>query len=63
MSAKPGKVKSPGAVEKVNGQFRLKAEARPADDSALLAKGNLKMDELAAVVGRLLERVKVLEEG
>ncbi len=63
MSGLKVKIKTPDAVEKVNGQFRLKVYARPADDAALLAKSNLKVDELAAVVGRLLERVKVLEEG
>lgn len=62
MSALKGKLKAPGTVEKVNGQFRLKVDARPTDDAALLAKGNLKMDELVTVVGRLLERVGELEE-
>lgn len=63
MSGLKVKIKTPGAVEKVNGQFRLKVDPRQADDAALLAKSNLKVDELAAVVNRLIERVKALEEG
>ncbi len=61
------KGKTPDAVEKADGLYRLKpkddARAKHADDLSVLSKGGLKVDELAAVVGHLLERVKALEEG
>jgi hypothetical protein len=68
MKGLEAKVKTPGAVEKMNGAYRLKPDAtstraRSAEDMALLAKSSLKVDELAAIVGRLMERVKELEEG
>jgi hypothetical protein len=61
------KVKKLDEVEKSGGAFRLKpgakaARARHADDLAVLARGGLKVDDLAGVVGRLMERIKVLEE-
>jgi hypothetical protein len=62
MKAMKGKVKPPDAVEKADGLFRLKAGNRADDDQALLSKGGLKVDELAGVVSRLTERVRVLEE-
>ncbi len=63
MKALKVKVKPPTAVEKTNGTFRLKADNQHTEDLALLAKGDPKVDDLAGVVGRLLERVGALEEG
>lgn len=57
------KVKTPVAVEKTDNVFHLKVDTRHADDLALLAKGNVKVDDLAGVVSRLMARVKDLEEG
>jgi hypothetical protein len=62
MKAMKGKVKPPDAVEKADGLFRLKAVNRAEDDQAVLSKDSLKVDELAGVVSRLMERVKALEE-
>jgi len=54
-------------VEKTGGAYRLKpgskaARAKHADDLALLAKGGLKVEDMAAIVVRLLQRVAILEE-
>jgi hypothetical protein len=62
MKAMKEKVKPPDAVEKADGLFRLKAGNRADDDLTVLSKGGLKVDELARVVFRLMERVKALEE-
>lgn len=63
MKALKVKVNSPAAVEKSDGVFLLKADNRQTADTAVLAKGGLKVDDLAGVVSRLMERVKRLEEG
>jgi hypothetical protein len=59
------KNKLPGAVEKNDGVFCLKphedARAKHAEDLALLAKGGLKVEDLAIMIARLMERVKDLE--
>ena len=56
---KPG---TPGEVEKSGGVFRLKAETSRTDDLAQQARNSVRMEELAAVVARLAERMKALEE-
>lgn len=63
-----GKDKPPAVVEKMAGVMRLKpetssAQARHISDREALSQGGLKVDELADIVGRLMERVKELEEG
>jgi hypothetical protein len=57
----------PGAVEKLDGAYRLKpvttsAQGKHTEDMIVLTKGSLKVDELAGIVSRLMERVKELEE-
>lgn len=68
MNGFTGKVKPPAAVEKVDGVLRLKpdtssSQGKHATDLNALVKGGLKVDDLAAIVARLMERVKELEEG
>ncbi len=68
MSNVCGREKTPSGVEKMDGVLRFKpdttsARAQHSTDLGALAKGGLKVDELAAIVGRLIERVKELEEG
>lgn len=52
-------------VEKTDGVFCLKpredTRTKHAEDLALLAKGGLKVDDLANMVVRLMERVRDLE--
>ncbi len=68
MNMVKGKDKPPAAVEKMDGVMRLKPEtstpqSKHVSDLAALSQGGLKADELAEIVGRLMERVKDLEEG
>jgi hypothetical protein len=61
------KVKKMDEVEKKAGLFKLKpgiqaARAKHADDLAVLAKGGLKVEDVTAVMVRLLQRVRDLEE-
>lgn len=63
-----GKGKPPAAVEKRDGVVHLKpdntsSQGKHAVDLAALSQGGLKVDELADIVKRLMERVKELEEG
>lgn len=55
---KPG---TPGEVERSSGVFRLKACPPGTEDLARQARDCVKVEELAAVVARLAERVKALE--
>ncbi|MEI8132764.1 MAG: hypothetical protein WCG34_10040 [Leptolinea sp.] len=61
------KVKKLDEVEKSGGAFRLKpgpkaARGKHKDDLAVLAKGGLKVEDLVAILVRVLQRVEVLEE-
>ncbi|NMB55136.1 MAG: hypothetical protein GYA15_10595 [Leptolinea sp.] len=62
MNAFIKKPKMPGEVEKSGGVFRLKAGSPIPEDLARQAKDCKKVEELVAVVARLAERVKALEE-
>jgi hypothetical protein len=61
------KAKKPDEVEKTTGGIRLKsgiksARSHHADDLAALARNDLKVGDISAVLVHLLQRVSYLEE-